>query len=62
MAKIKIPIKVSGLDMIKVATIRLMDNVVFKPGTSEDYKEGFFDFGKAMVAALDEMKKEEEKE
>lgn len=60
MAKVTIPIKVSGLDIIKVSVIRLMDNAKFKPGTSEDYKEGFFDFGKAMVAALDEMRKDEE--
>lgn len=56
MAELKITL--SAMDVVKEAIQDLMDGAEFKEDVSEEYKEGFYDFGNAIVKVLNEMKGE----
>lgn len=51
----KIPIKLSGLEVMEKVITDIVKNVEFKEGVTEEYKRGFFDFGNAAINALIKM-------
>lgn len=55
MAQIEHPIVIEGFGFVKCVIQRFVDEVEFTDDTSEEYKKGFYDFGKAVVEALDSM-------
>lgn len=55
MANIFPPIVISGTKYIKDVIRRFMERAEFKDEISEDYKNGFNDFGNAIVSTLDKL-------
>lgn len=55
MANIFQPIVISGTKYIKDVIRRFMKRAEFKDEISEDYKNGFNDFGNAIVSTLDKL-------
>ena len=56
MAQISVPIKIDSLDFVIGVMKRLVDEVDFKEGVSDDYKNGFYDFSNAVIDALEKLK------
>ena len=57
MANITVPIVIEGIEIIANAIQKIMDEAEFKETVSEEYKQGFYDFGNSVVSALKEMSK-----
>lgn len=55
MAKIECPIVIDGLEFVKDVIKRFVEEAEFADDVSEDYKNGFYDFGNSIVEALDNM-------
>ena len=55
MANIFPPIVISGTKFIKDVIKRFMERAEFKDEISEDYKNGFNDFGNAIISTLDKL-------
>ena len=61
MAQLTATIKISGLEIAKRLAKKTMEELCIDD-CSEDYKQGFFDFGNAFVEALEVMQKEGEED
>lgn len=53
MARLSVPIVIDGLDMVRDVIQRFLNEAEFKDGVSDDYKKGVYDFGNAIIEALD---------
>ena len=58
MAKITVPITITGIDHVKDVVQTIMDEAVFADHVTEDYKKGFYTFGNAVVAILTKMQED----
>lgn len=47
----------NGLEVTKKAIAGFMENAEFKEGVTEEYKRGFYDFGTAVIEALNKMQR-----
>lgn len=53
----KLPIALNGLEVTKKAIAGFMKNAEFKEDVTEEYKRGFYDFGNAVLEALNKMQR-----
>ena len=56
MAEIKIPIQFNSLEFTIDLLNRIVESGMFKDGITEDYKNGFNDFAKAAIGALEKFR------
>ena len=57
MAKATFEITINGVDKVKEIVKRVMDEAEFKETVSEEYKNGFYDFGNAVIHMLEATEK-----
>ena len=55
MAELKAAITITGIDFAQKVIKGFMGEAVFNENVSEDYKRGFYDFGFALISALENM-------
>ena len=48
-------VQIEGLPFIKEAITRFMSEASFSEDTTEDYLDGFYDFGNAIVSVLESI-------
>lgn len=57
--EIKVPIKLDCAEVTRIAVQRIMNEVEWKDDVSEEYKNGFYEFGNAVLKFLDKYCEEE---
>lgn len=53
--EIPLKVQIEGLPFVKEAITRLMSEASFSEDTTEDYLDGFYDFGNAIVSVLESI-------
>ena len=53
--EIPLKVQIEGLPFVKEAITRFMDEASFSEDTTEDYLDGFYDFGNAIVSVLESI-------
>ena len=53
--EIPLKVQIEGLPFIKEAITRFMSEASFSEDTTEDYLDGFYDFGNAIVSVLESI-------
>lgn len=56
MAKLTTQITITGVDFVCDVIQKFMDNADFKDSAPEEYQDGFYDFGNAIIKTLKEMR------
>ena len=51
--EIPLKVQIEGLPFVKEAITRFMSEASFSEDTTEDYLDGFYDFGNAIVSVLE---------
>lgn len=59
MAQFKIPVVINGIGFARDVVQDFMDRTEFNDDVPDEYKHGFYDFGKAIVKTFDKLQKEE---
>lgn len=59
MAKISVPVKISGIDVTIKVLKELDNNFEFAEGVSEEYKKGFNDCKSILITELEALRGEE---
>ena len=52
---VPITVQIEGLPFVKEAITEFMDGAIFSEDTTEDYLDGFYDFGNAIVSVLESI-------
>lgn len=53
--EIPLKVQIEGLPFVKEAITEFMDGASFSEDTTEDYLDGFYDFGNAIVSVLESI-------
>ena len=53
--EIPLKVQIEGLPFVKEAITRFMIEASFSEDTTEDYLDGFYDFGNAIVSVLESI-------
>ena len=53
--EIPLKVQIEGLPFVKEAITRFMSEASFSEDTTEDYLDGFYDFGNAIVGVLESI-------
>ena len=53
--EIPLKVQIEGLPFVKEAITRFMSEASFSDDTTEDYLDGFYDFGNAIVSVLESI-------
>lgn len=53
--EIPLKVQIEGLPFVKEAITRFMSEASFSEDTTEDYLDGFYDFGNAIVSVLESI-------
>lgn len=53
--EIPLKVQIEGLPFVKEAITRFMNEASFSEDTTEDYLDGFYDFGNAIVSVLESI-------
>lgn len=53
--EIPLKVQIEGLPFVKEAITEFMDGAIFSEDTTEDYLDGFYDFGNAIVSVLESI-------
>ena len=53
--EIPLKVQIEGLPFVKEAITRFMSEASFSENTTEDYLDGFYDFGNAIVSVLESI-------
>ena len=53
--EIPLKVQIEGLPFVKEAITRFMSEASFSEDTTEDYLDGFYDFGNAVVSVLENI-------
>ena len=53
--QIPLTVQIVGLPFLKEAITRFMSEASFSEDTTEDYLDGFYDFGNAIVSVLESI-------
>lgn len=53
--EIPLKVQIEGLPFVKEAITRFMCSASFSEDTTEDYLDGFYDFGNAIVSVLESI-------
>lgn len=53
--EIPLKVQIEGLPFVKETITRLMSEASFSEDTTEDYLDGFYDFGNAIVSVLESI-------
>ena len=53
--QIPLTVQIEGLPFVKEAITRFMSEAIFSEDTTEDYLDGFYDFGNAIVSVLESI-------
>lgn len=51
----KLTVQIDGVKVVKEAITEFMDGAIFSDDTTEDYMDGFYDFGNAIVSVLESI-------
>ena len=52
---VPITVQIDGVKLVKEAITEFMDGASFSEDTTEDYLDGFYDFGNAIVSVLESI-------
>ena len=58
--EIPLKVQIEGLPFVKEAITRFMSEASFSEDTTEDYIDGFYDFGNAIVSVLENIENGQE--
>ena len=58
--QIPLTVQIEGLPFVKEAITRFMSEASFSEDTTEDYLDGFYDFGNAIVSVLESIENGQE--
>ena len=58
--EIPLKVQIEGLPFVKEAITRFMSEASFSEDTTEDYIDGFYDFGNAIVSVLESIENGQE--
>ena len=53
--QLPLTVQIEGLPFVKEAITRFMSEAIFSEDTTEDYLDGFYDFGNAIVSVLESI-------
>ena len=53
--QISLKVQIDGVKLVKEAITEFMDGAIFSEDTTEDYLDGFYDFGNAIVSVLESI-------
>ena len=53
--QLPLTVQIEGLPFVKEAITEFMDGAIFSEDTTEDYLDGFYDFGNAIVSVLESI-------
>ena len=53
--ELPLTVQIEGLPFVKEAITRFMSEASFSEDTTEDYIDGFYDFGNAIVSVLESI-------
>ena len=53
--ELPLKVQIEGLPFVKEAITRFMSEASFSEDTTEDYLDGFYDFGNAIVSVLESI-------
>ena len=53
--EIPLKVQIEGLPFVKEAITEFMDGAIFSEDTTEDYLDGFYNFGNAVVSVLESI-------
>ena len=53
--QLPLTVQIEGLSFVKEAITRFMSEASFSEDTTEDYLDGFYDFGNAIVGVLESI-------
>ena len=53
--QLPLKVQIEGLPFVKEAITRFMSEASFSDDTTEDYLDGFYDFGNAIVGVLESI-------
>lgn len=53
--EIPLKVQIEGLPLVKEAITEFMSEASFSEDTTEDYLDGFYDFGNAIVSVLESI-------
>ena len=53
--QLPLTVQIEGLPFVKEAITRFMSEASFSEDTTEDYLDGFYDFGNAIVSVLESI-------
>ena len=53
--QLPLKVQIEGLPFVKEAITRFMSEASFSEDTTEDYLDGFYDFGNAIVSVLESI-------
>ena len=53
--EITLKVQIEGLPLVKEAITEFMSEASFSEDTTEDYLDGFYDFGNAIVSVLESI-------
>ena len=53
--EIPLKVQIEGLPLVKEAITEFMSEASFSEDTTEDYLDGFYDFGNAVVSVLESI-------
>lgn len=56
----KLTVQIDGVKVVKEAITEFMDGAIFSDDTTEDYMDGFYDFGNAIVSVLENIENGQE--
>lgn len=56
----KLTVQIDGVKVVKEAITEFMDGAIFSEDTTEDYLDGFYDFGNAIVSVLENIENGQE--
>ena len=51
----QLKVQIDGVKLVKEAITDFMDGAIFSEDTTEDYLDGFYDFGNAIVSVLESI-------
>lgn len=58
--QLPLTVQIEGLPFVKEAITRFMSEASFSEDTTEDYIDGFYDFGNAIVSVLESIENGQE--
>lgn len=58
--EIPVKVQIDGVKVVKEAITEFMDGASFSEDTTEDYIDGFYDFGNAIVSVLESIENGQE--